>query len=497
MKVSRAEYGDFQTPLALAQGVCRFLASRGVTPETIVEPTCGLGSFVMASLRHFPEATTLGMEINSHYTEQLRAALNIHDIHRRATIQTQDFFDVDWSRSLQSVSQPVLLLGNPPWVTNSDLGTMKSENLPTKSNFKRHAGLDALTGKSNFDISEWMLIRLLEAMDGRNGWLAMLCKLAVARKVLLHAWTHGIHVCRAELHVIDAMASFGAAVDACLLVCDIGAGRSDTCSVHAELGAAPTSSFGCREGQLVADVDAHARWRHLAGASRLTWRSGVKHDCSRVMELKKEPSGYRNGLNEVIALENEYLYPMLKSSDLANGRVHGPQRWMLVPQRMVGQETAEIQRVAPATWRYLVRHQAVLDERRSTIYRNRPRFSVFGVGDYTFAPWKVAISGFYKELKFHVIGTSDGKPIVLDDTSYFLPCRNDAEATFLASLLNSDVAREFYSAYIFWDAKRPITVELLRRLDFMALAMELGRHEEFSRHFPQLVAGAAEQLTLF
>jgi hypothetical protein len=99
---------------------------------------------------------------------------------------------------------------------------------------------------------------------------------------------------------------------------------------------------------------------------------------------------------------------------------------------------------------------------------------VFGVGDYTFAPWKVAISGFYKQLHFAVVGTLEDKPTVLDDTSYFVACRSKEEARHIAGLLNSDVAREFFSAYVFWDAKRPITVDLLRRLDLQALSREVN-----------------------
>src|SRR5262249_47250474 len=136
----------------------------------------------------------------------------------------------------------------------------------------------------------------------------------------------------------------------------------------------------------------------------------------------------------------------------------------------VGDDTAEIERRAPKTWRYLLRHAEALDRRGSSIYRKRPRFSVFGVGDYTFAPWKVAISGFYKPLKFTVVSSWEGKPTVLDDTAYFVVCESESEARCVASLLNSTASREFFSAFIFWDAKRPITVEQLRRLDLMALA---------------------------
>lgn len=181
---------------------------------------------------------------------------------------------------------------------------------------------------------------------------------------------------------------------------------------------------------------------------------------------------YVNGLGERVQLEEDFLYPMLKSSDLAK-RV-GPSRYMLVTQRSIGEETSTIENRAPLTWRYLESHAEVLDSRSSSIYRNRPRFSIFGVGDYSFAPWKVSISGFYKKLDFVPVGPKDGKPVMLDDTCYFLPCESEEDAGQLADLLNAQEARGFFEAFIFWDAKRPITINLLSTLDLDALAAECG-----------------------
>jgi hypothetical protein len=96
------------------------------------------------------------------------------------------------------------------------------------------------------------------------------------------------------------------------------------------------------------------------------------------------------------------------------------------------------------------------------------------VGDYTFAPWKVCISGFYKALDFVAVGPFLGKPVVLDDTCYFVACQSEREADCAARLLNSRPAREFFSAFVFWDAKRPITIEVLSRLNLQAVADEVG-----------------------
>jgi hypothetical protein len=228
-------------------------------------------------------------------------------------------------------------------------------------------------------------------------------------------------------------------------------------------------------GILVADRDAYERSRHLAGReTRHTWRSGVKHDCSKIMELRKVGEGlYRNGLGEEVALEDVLLFPMLKGSEVHRGSPC--ERWMIIPQRSIGEDTAFIRHCAPMTWRYLECHEALLNARASSIYKDRPRFSIFGVGDYTFAPWKVAVPALYKHPRFRAIGPTDGKPVIFDDTTYFVPCATQAEGERLASLLNSKSAQDFFRAFVFWDAKRPITIQLLSMLDFGNIEMDAER----------------------
>ena len=466
----KTEFGDFQTPDALAQRVCTVLHSLGVSPGSIVEPTCGTGSFLQASVATFPEcAQALGFEINPDYAQAANAV-------ERAVVRCEDFFEKDWPRTLDGLQEPILVIGNPPWVTNSVVGMLGGTNLPTKSNFQQLNGFDAITGKSNFDISEWMLLHLLEWLSGRVAVLAMLCKTAVARKVLRYAWSQNFQIAKSAVYSIDAVEHFGASVDACLLVCILEPGTaSKECAIYPDLEALMHDSmFALCDGRLVADLDAVKIYGHLSGASPIKWRSGVKHDCSRVMELRRKDCGnFENGLGEVVSLEPTYLYPALKSSDLMKPRPTPP-RYMLVTQRSIGEETSQIASEAPKTWDYLQLHSNHLDRRASSIYRNRPRFSVFGVGPYSFAPWKVAISGFYKHLNFRCIGPIEGKPVVFDDTCYFLPCQTEHDARTFAQLLNSQAAKGFFRSFIFWDAKRPITAQLLASLDLAMLAEEVG-----------------------
>ena len=96
-------------------------------------------------------------------------------------------FDFDNIKNHISKEDNLLIIGNPPWVTNSELGSMESENVPIKDNFKRLNGMDALTGKSNFDIAEYILLQLLGEFKNYNCTIAMLCKGTVARNIVRDA----------------------------------------------------------------------------------------------------------------------------------------------------------------------------------------------------------------------------------------------------------------------------------------------------------------------
>ena len=221
----------------------------------------------------------------------------------------------------------------------------------------------------------------------------------------------------------------------------------------------------------------------MGSDSSYVWRSGIKHDCSKVMELKRSDGLLlRNGLGEEVELEQDYLYPLLKSSDVGNGRLDEARHMAVVTQTKIGEPTDCIRKRAPRTWGYLERHGDRLDARGSVIYRDKPRFSIFGVGGYTFAPWKVAISGFYKSLKFNLVAPIEGSPVVFDDTIYFLNAYSQQEAEFLAGLLNGQEAQEFLGSMVFWSDKRPITADLLKRLHIGKLAKKVGRDDEYRRY---------------
>jgi hypothetical protein len=117
----------------------------------------------------------------------------------------------------------------------------------------------------------------------------------------------------------------------------------------------------------------------------------------------------------------------------------------------------------------LSRHDALFSARKSAIYRGQPPYSVFGIGDYSFAPYKVAICGLYRRLAFTLVGPYGDKPVFFDDTVYFLPFWDEAEARATHEALTSGPATDFFEARVFWDAKRPINKALLESLNLELL----------------------------
>jgi hypothetical protein len=494
---AKIEFGDFQTPLVLAREVCALLIEQHVGANHIMEPTCGVGAFLVAAGEAFPKARLLGWDINPDYVKQTKAALVQTGAAKRTCVGQQDFFSHDWGKELADIRGPLLVLGNLPWVTNATVSGMNGSNLPAKENFQGFRGIEARTGKSNFDISEWMLICLVKALRGRSATIAMLCKTGTARKLLRFAWQNDGRIASASLYRIDAKKHFNASVDACLLLARTGEAGPAEADVFDELTAKRrATTLGLAGQDLVSDIRTYRRLKYLEGLCPYQWRSGVKHDCASVMELRRtNGTTLQNKLSEAVNIEADYLFPLLKCSDLANGRIE-PARFVLVTQRRVGEDTGGISKKAPRTWRYLNSHRKLFEARKSSIYSSRVPFALFGIGDYSFAPWKVAVSGLHRAPRFELIGPVGEKPVLFDDTCYFVPFENKREAGVVAAILNSQPCRQFLASLTFTDSKRPITVELLQRLNIRAIAEEAGLADEWAESRNQEVRYSEQPASL-
>jgi hypothetical protein len=388
-----------------------------------------------------------------------------------------DLFRNNLSELMWQESGPLLVVGNPPWVTNAALGALGSANLPTKNNFKNLKGLEARTGEANFDIAEYIWIKLIRELAWCRPTIALLCKTQVARNVLRFANKTGLPLSNGAIYRIDAQKSFGAAVDACLFSVDVGSAVSNYDAVVFDdlLSTQPASRMGMTNGTLVSNSSSYEKLKFLDGECSFNWRQGLKHDLSSVMELQGGDGALVNRLGEKVDVEQEYIYPLLKSSDLQPTSSLTPRLHVIVPQQSLGDDTKKLKEQAPKLWAYFSTHLNKFDARKSTIYENRSPFSIFGIGPYSFSDYKVAVSGLYKKINFKVVPPWNGKPAMLDDTCYFIPCDSAEQACVLVCLLNEPTCIEFIHSLVLLDSKRPVTKKILQRIDISALLQSVDR----------------------
>ncbi len=475
---SRMTYGDWQTPIDLAKIVCIEHIKRYGSPDVVIEPTCGLGAFVLAALEVFPDLTEIhAIEINGLYISELKKTIILKALtqevkdYPKIYLYTGDVFHFNFSRiaaNLQARNLKVALIGNPPWVTNSKQSLLESKNVPSKSNFYRFKGIDAITGKSNFDISEYIVLFLIKTFQYCAGGISMLLKNSVIRSIVYKQHLYPLSINGISQLRIDAAKEFNVAVEASCFTACLKSIASFTCYSSDIYTSISDTKFGWVGESFVSDVDSYNRYQIYDGDSDFIWRSGIKHDCASILELKLNNGQYYNGLGELVDIEDDLIFPYLKSSDIqkyTNEKCREIKKFILIPQHFVGESTAYIAHKFPKTYSYLVSHIDFFTKRKSSIYKKKDIFSVFGLGDYTFSPYKIVVSSLYKTISFKLVKPCNDKPVVVDDTCYQLAFDSEADAVVIYNALKSNDIQSLLRTLIFKDAKRVVTKALLMRLD--------------------------------
>ena len=448
----KKEFGDYQTPIDFCYKVCEYIKRQGfaVGVKAILEPTCGVGNFLSSASSIFGRSNIFGIEINEKYAQFSREAAP------SAKVITDNIFDVN-TKQVCGTSD-VLAIGNPPWATNADL----FYNLPKKNNFKGVRGIEALTGSSNFDICEYIILKLIGEYKHTNSTICMLCKTSVARNVMLEIARNQICYDKIEILNFNSNKIFGVSAAACVFIIKLSLEEKHT-SVVCDVKNFDDGSL--QDTLIVKDgaVKTLNTLVDLEGACQLVWRSGIKHDCSKVMELSLTGGKLIDKQNAIVDIERDLVFPLVKSSAFKQPILTSFTKFVIITQTKPKQDTKYIRSLYPHTWEYLNRNMDYFDKRKSVIYRNSVPFAMFGIGDYSFSPYKVGLSEFYKKPQFCLLHST--KPVMTDDTAYFLSFKDYDIAYAMMLLLNSKTVQQFLMSIAFLDNKRPYTVKLLSCLD--------------------------------
>ncbi|MFI3297115.1 MAG: SAM-dependent methyltransferase [bacterium] len=464
MRLNKVEFGDWQTNYEFAKRVCLLLKKRGVNPLTLIEPTCGIGNFIFAALDVFDNIKTVyAIEINSQYVSQLiKSSKKYKDVN--FVIIKDDIFTYDLSTI--NIEGELLILGNPPWVTNSVLSSLNSSNLPKKYNINKVNGIDSITGKSNFDIAESILIKLISNFSHCNGHIALLVKNSVVKNIIEQFNSNNLNLGELSQFEFNATLEFNVSVSASLFCAQFNRKYNRCCNVYDIYSLKKLRQIGYSStGQIVANLTQYNKYKFIDGVCQLEWRSGIKHDCAKVMELEKNGNAFINGYYNELDIETKSVFPLIKSSDIKSDYIKQCRKYIIVTQSKPNENTNNIKLHSPKLYNYLETYSKQLKGRKSSIYKNKYNFSIFGVGEYSFKPYKIIISSLYKKNRFSLISSIDGQIAMIDDTCYSIGFNNKLLAEITLKLLNSPTVQEFISSISFKDAKRTVTKDLLMRID--------------------------------
>jgi hypothetical protein len=224
----------------------------------------------------------------------------------------------------------------------------------------------------------------------------------------------------------------------------------------------------------------HALWRHLfgnVGQPAYQARKGITTDANGLFFLlpKSAPRDVTTGrrIDRLVRVEidpnegkrplahfagdvdDKHLFALLRGRGVARfSAVPDQTHAVLLPQRGMNADP-DLPTVAPKTFTYLSGYESLLDGRssRKRFQPKQPYWALWTVGDYTFAPYKVA----WREMPGNafcaaMVGTAKipllgDRMVIPDHKVYFVPCQSRAEAAYLTAVLNAPAVAGAVSAY--------------------------------------------------
>lgn len=182
----------------------------------------------------------------------------------------------------------------------------------------------------------------------------------------------------------------------------------------------------------------------------------VRSDGALIIENLPE-LGKREIRKVQAVMESQLVFPAIRGKDVHRWRAT-PLIYTLIsqdPRTREGYPESQMKVELPETYKYLLGFKDVLLSRGSRTVRELAErtvfWSMFGIGEYSFAPFRVTWKRMADDLVAAVVSVHDTpfgerQPIGTDTTA-FLPVEDRDEAHFLCALLNSSPARAFIRSF--------------------------------------------------
>nr|MDO8112406.1 hypothetical protein [Candidatus Sigynarchaeota archaeon] len=179
--------------------------------------------------------------------------------------------------------------------------------------------------------------------------------------------------------------------------------------------------------------------------------TGVSSELASIRNLQL---GKKQVRQIATTVEIAGIYPVIKPRHVKKWRIKG-YYFMIVPHAKHGQNNEmELREKMPKTYEYLEIFKADLEGRASKWFKGEgmPFYSLFGIGEYTFQPFKVvwssigALHAFAVASSIHDprIGT---RLVIPDNTIGYLSFDTSDEAHYACAILNASAIKEMFAAH--------------------------------------------------
>jgi SAM-dependent methyltransferase len=490
----RHALGEHFTPDWLAMHTLERLQVTG--EETVFDPACGTGTFLINAFLQaraempLQDALTriAGMDVQPLAVFSARANFMLHI----GIPETALHLPVQHGDSIcePPAHQYDIVVGNPPWLNweyLDDAYRQKTRHLWQAYGLFPHHGLDAILGKSKKDLSLLMLLVSADKTLRTGGRVGMIMPHIALKSsgasAGLRRWQIG--ETPLKLYHIDDMSAMrpfqGVAARVVVLYLEKEAQTvyPVTCDYWQQKTTIKTGSTLDKARQSTERLPYHASpiqkdditspvcvgrkaslsamrkligenaYRahtgvYTGGANGVYWMQQIDEDGERVLVENLPHRGKRVVPQKRIWLERDLLYPILHGNGLEKWR-GTPHEFILMVQdvhRRQGYAPDFLQDHYPLAWAYLHEFESTLRQRaafKRYFSQRNPFYSMFDVGAYSFAPYKVVWHGIgVRRMVAAVVSQQAGKAIMSNQaTMPFIAIDNEDEAHYLAGCLNS------------------------------------------------------------
>jgi hypothetical protein len=485
----RHTLGEYYTPDWLAEHVLNRLGYAG--EGHLLDPACGSGTFLAHALRRMKTPTLdniAGIDVNPLACLAARATVLFHTGKPTREI-TLPIYCADSILNPPDIGKFDFIAGNPPWINWETLPPTYREQ--TKQQWIDyglfpHSGIETLLGKGKKDLSILLTYASIDNNLCDDGKLAFIVTQSILKSSGAGAGFRKFMISDTPLSVdvVDDLTRInvfnGASTRAAVIVLQKGTPthypvpyylwrrngkpiREDdslktvTANIRqipfvAEPVAESDSSWltgranaieAVRKLRGQSDYDAHAGV-YTGGANAVYWLEIIGREGD-LLHVRNIIDGAKRAVPTVEAwIEPDFVYPLLRGRDVKRWHATPTAHILMMqnPQTRMGYDEAWLQKNYPRTYAYLAQFESVLRSRATYTRFFRPHdpfYSMFDVGDYTFAPFKVVWQGFgANSMQAVVIGTVDDKPIMTNQAMHpFIGIHDEKEAHYLAACLNS------------------------------------------------------------